>query len=264
MKLANIYVSADGAVKGQAAAGSTDSGCLDVKAYDGVMLRDINQVVSVDGNGVSKIISRKLTATTVNDYKYVYGQLTCSDGKSFNDYCEDSAVWGVTLTFKVDSLSVNRVLAYNMITNAGWQIYVNTSGHICAQNKYSGTAADAEWTNWTIQLGTWYTLDIYGHSNKKSTVYCSVNGSSYASKSLGRTSLFTNTRNLLVGDIGVNLRGQIKIRGTNYSSSSTTVIFDANIESGTAGAALSLTSNGRTLSGGMVYQHTEAASVWTE
>lgn len=264
MKLANIYVLADGAVKGQAATGSTDSGCLNVKAYDGAATRDIQKIVSVDESGNATVISRRLTTQTVNDYKYVSGQLTCTDGKSFNDYCEDSAVWGVTLTFKIDSLIENRVLAYNMVTNAGWQVYINTSGHVCAQNKYSGTAASAEWTNWTISAGVWYTLDIYGHSNKSSTVYCSVNGSAYVSKTLGKTSLYTNARNLIIGAVSVNLRGQIKVRGTNYSSSSTTVTFDANIENGTAGAALSLTSNGRTLTGGTIYQHTESTYVWTE
>lgn len=262
MMLANIYAEADGVLKGQAATGTSDSGCINVKAHDGTALRDISSVAVTDSAGNITVITKRLTAVSTDDFKYVKGQLTCSDGKSFNDYCEDSAVWGVSLTFKPDSLSAETILAYNMVTNAGWRVYINTSGHICAQNKYSGNTASAEWTNWTVSPGTWYTLDLYGHSGKSSTVYCSVNGSSYISKSLGRTSLFTNTRNLLVGDSEVSLRDGIKIRGTNYSSSSTTVTLEVNVEDASSGSSLSLTSNGRTISGGTVYQQTKTTYEW--
>lgn len=249
-------------LKGQAAVGTSDVGCIDVKAHDGTALRDISEIAVTDSSGNITVITKRLITTSANDFKYVKGQLTCSDGKSFNDYCEDSAVWGVSITFKLDSLSTETILAYNMVTNAGWRVYINTSGHICVQNKYSGNTASAEWSDWTVSPGPWYVLDLYGHSGGSSTVYCSVNNSSYVSKSLGRTSLFTNARDLLVGDSEVSLRNGIKIRGTNYSSSSTTVTLEVNVENASSGSTLSLTSNGRTISGGTVYQQTKTTYEW--
>lgn len=109
MKLANIYADVSGVRKGQAATGTSDSNCIDVRAYSGGILRDISKVVSVDSNGVATVISRRLTTTS--QYKYVTGQLSCPDGKYFNSNSQHSTCqFKIELEFKLGSIGKQNML----------------------------------------------------------------------------------------------------------------------------------------------------------
>lgn len=69
MKLANTYTALSGVTKGQAATGTTDTDCLDIRAVDsGGVQRDIAQVVSTDANATATVISRRLVNTLGDKY----------------------------------------------------------------------------------------------------------------------------------------------------------------------------------------------------
>lgn len=257
MKLANIFTAVGGVTKGQAATGSTDTNCLDIKAADsnGIQ-RDIAQVVRTDSAGTPTVISRRL----VSSHKYVTGQCVCTSGNNFNNYSESSAVeWRVELYFMVSSLSASRSLAYNRSNSSyGWDVSVNTNGNIVHTSSYNGNTTTVTWTNWTISPGTWYTLKIYGYINKSSTVYASVNGSSYVSKAAAYKSYTSTARNLTLGASNVSLRGAVVVKGIDWSALTTQRTLSVNIENGTVGSALNLT-GGYTLTGPTVQQ----ANQWT-
>lgn len=273
MKLANIYTVINGLTKGQPAVGTSDAACLDVKAYSGGVLRDIAQVVHVDGSGRATILSRRLTGTATNDFKYVTGELTCSNGNAFNNYSiSDSVQWGLELAFCVTSLASDVVLADNTI-DAGtyWKVYVNTSGQICYGANFNGDSSPAlaTWTNWTVTVGQWYKLSMYGCVNNSYTMYASLlsytdtGAHSYVSKkNIYRQSSKTTARNLLIGSANVKLRDSITVQGTTYNKADVQNTLTVDVNNATAGSALNLTSDGRTLSGGMVSWQTSSTLAW--
>lgn len=273
MRLANIFAKVNGVTKGQSAIGTSDVNCLDVKAYSGGVLRDITQVVSVDGNGMPTIISRRLTGTVTNEFKYVTGQLTCSNGNAFNNYStSDTVQWGLELAFCVTSLASDVVLADNTIDSGTyWKVYVNTSGQICYGANFNGndSPALATWTNWTVTVGKWYKLSMYGCVNGSYTMYASLldytstSAHSYTSKkNIYRQSSKTTARNLIVGSANVRLRDSITVQGTTYSKGDTQNTLTVNVNNATAGSALNLTNGGRTLSGGLVSWQTKSTVAW--
>ncbi len=273
MKLANIYANVNGVTKGQSAIGTSDYSCLDVKAYSGGVLRDITQVVSVDGNGIPTIISRRLTGSVTNEFKYVTGELSCTNGNAFNNYStSDSVKWGLELAFCVTSLSSEVVLANNTIDSGTyWKVYVNTSGQICYGANFNGndSPALATWTNWTVTVGKWYKLSMYGCVNGSYTMYASLldytstSAHSYTSKkNIYRQSSKTTARNLLIGSANVRLRDSITVYGTTYSKGDVQNTLTVDVNNATAGSALSLTNGGRTLSGGMVSWQTKSTVAW--
>lgn len=253
MKLANIFTAVGGVTKGQAATGSTDTNCLDIKAVDANgTLRDIVQVVRTNSSGQSSIVSRRYTYL----YRYISGECACTAGNNFNNYSESSAVeWRVELTFRVTSLTASRRLACSRPNaNYGWDISVNTNGNIVHTSSYNGNTTTVTWTNWTIATGLWYKLKMYGYVNTGSTVYCSIDDSAYVQKAAGAKSYNSLARNLILGAPGTLLRGAVLVKGIDWSNLTTQRTLSVNIDTATIGSPLNLSSNGYTLTGGNVLQ----------
>lgn len=273
MRLANIYASVGGVTKGQAAEGTSDASCLDVKAYSGGVLRDITMVVSTDENGRPTVISRRRKESVTNDYKYVTGELNCTKGYDFNNHStSDSVRWGLELTFCVTSLASDVVLAKNAIDSGTyWKVYVNTSGKICysANDGTDDSPALATWTNWTVAVGKWYKLSMYGCVNGSYTMYASLldytstSAHRYTSKeNISRQSSEATSRTLIIGGANVKLRDIMTVQGTTSGKSDVQNTLTANVNDATAGSYLHVTSDGRALSGGMVSWQTTSTVVW--
>lgn len=224
---------------------------------------DFSKVKSfvVPEGDVSQVSYGDKVLWSIHKYKYVTGQLSCSDGNRFNNYSDDSSnVWELQLTLKVDDLSTERVLAQNISGSVGWKISLNTSGQIVYYTYY--TKANTYTFTQKINVGEWNTVSMSGQYGTSGTaggqVISVINDVSEAATGMYQTSLTRTARTLYVGGDGISLRDTIKIKGSYYASSTTTTYhtLSVNIEDATVGSELSLTDT-YTLSGGMVYEDKE-------
>ena len=264
MKLANIYADVSGVRKGQAATGTSDSNCIDVRAYSGGILRDISKVVSVDSNGVATVISRRLVTTS--QYKYVTGQLSCPDGKSFNSNSQYSTCqFKVELEFKLDSIGKQNMLFSDAPSSTTYyKIFINQSNHLQVSVCYNGgTVRNVTWTDWTFAADTWYKLSYYLPTENTSNykAYASINGSAYVSKTVYTSYAVATTRNVYLSSAGNSLRGDILVMGTSYNDR-VQHTYSVSVNNAIAGQSFNLTSNNYTFSGGTVYS--VGSSSWIE
>lgn len=255
MKLANIYADVSGVRRGQAAVGTTDDNCIDVRAYSNGILRDISQVVSVDSSGNATVISRRLQTTS--QYKYVTGQLSCPDGKNFNtnsDYT--SCQFKLELEFKLGSIGKQNMLFSDTPgSTTYYKIYINSSNQLQVNCQYAGqTVRNVIWTDWTFSANTWYKLSYYlpAPNTNVYRAYASIDGSSYVQKTMYTSYAVTNTRNVYLSSSGNSLRGTILLMGTTYNSSSQST-YSVSVNDAITGSSFDLTSNNHTFSGGTVY-----------
>lgn len=219
------------------------------------------KTMSIPEGEVKKIMCGDTVLWSANTYKYVTGQLSCADGNRFCNYSDDSSnVWALTLTFKVDDLSTERVLAKCMAGSIGWKVSLNTSGQIVYYTYYN--SANTKTFSTAVSADSWNTLVMTGQYGSSGTaggrVIATINGTSETATGLYQTSQTKTARTLYIGADGVSLRDVIRVTGSYYASStsSTYHTLSVNVEDAVVGSELSLTST-YTLSGGMVYEDYE-------
>lgn len=270
MKLANIIANLpSGAKFGQAATGTSDSNCWDVRVADASnVLRDIKTVIVTDTSGTPITISRRLVGTPHPSYKYVYGPLVCAQGNNFNNYSTSSTVkWRVYLEFRLDRLppSGKTYLAYDRISSSyGWDVAVNSSGQIVHTSSYNGNTTTTTWPEFTLSKGAWYTMDIYGYVNQGSTVYLSMNGSTFYSRDVDCKSFNSTGRNLTIGDSRTCFRNSVIVQGVDWRSTATQRTLSVNIENAAAGYGLGLRSGNYKLTGPTVQQYSYTDYEWVK
>ena len=269
MKLANIYEYVNGSLKGQAAVGTSDANCLDVKFRDSNgITRDIKRIVYVDSSLNQKIITKRLETQTTEYYKYVTGQLICPDGNAFNSNSTESVCQlKIDLTFRLNTIGQKSILVKNApASGTYYELFINSSNQLSYTCAYNGNSRTLTWNNWTFSANTWYTLSFYLPPNNTNNynAYASIDGSSYVSKNTAYYSFaVTNVRDLIVSNANMSLRNTISIIGTSYTTKVRhTLLVD--VEDATAGSALNLTYGNYTLSGGTVYSVGSSSSVWVQ
>lgn len=198
------------------------------------------------------MLRRRLLAQRGESFRYIRGPLTCPQGSSFNNYYSGSATTGVHMTFRLGDAVSWKTLARNVSSSGtnGWDLHITSSDyyHILEFTEmYNGYAANFQWWGFEpLVAGKWYTIDFFINS---SAGYLSLNGSSHmtATVSARQRSSFSNSRNVSFGCDLVDLRGEVGIWGTSYNASSTGNWAGWNIDNGTVGSALYLTSGNYTL-----------------
>lgn len=225
---------------------------------------DFSKVKSfvVPEGDVSQVSYGDKVLWSMHKYKYVTGQLSCSDGNRFNNYSNDSSnVWELQLTFKVDDLSTERVLAKNMSGSVGWKISLSTSGQIVYYTYY--TKANTHTFTQKVNAGEWNTLSMSGQYGSTGTaggqVILTLNGTEEKATGLYQTGCTRTARTLYVGDKNISLKDTIRVKGSYYvnASSETYTEISGNVDDATVGEALTINSGEFTLSGGMVYEKQE-------
>lgn len=270
MKLANIYANVNGSLRGQGAVGESDSSCLDVRAVteDG-LLRDIRQVVRIDGDGGKTVISRRLEKVFAEGFPYVPGPLTLTPGADFNTAASGSASFSLTLSFRVSSLPC--LLASNLSPSgaSGWKMEVNAAGNPVYTALYSGSGTPAVFSSFTLSPGVWYTLELTGHTGGAAALSgraypYGTTPPAFQSGRSAHVSSFSNTRSVTFGAVGVDFRDVVALSGVRYGSESTQRRFSFTLDETTPGLALQVNIDGCDLRGGEV-QSSEISSVrWVE
>lgn len=270
MRLANIYISKDGIVQGQAAIGTSDANCINVIAKDTEgIARDIKQMVYSDANLATTVLTRRLIGSVMPDYKYVVGPVT-SDGSKFCTYYTgtDAIGWQMSFQFMLLSNQDTTLLENYYTTAKGYNVKYTTDGKIIYTAKYPGTSGNQQittWANISLSLNTWHTINIYGNGKVGSgTVTLVVDGLFQGTQNNSFATGEGEGNTIYIGDSNTYLRGNIVIKGTTEDAYYTINTLDVNIENATVGNNLSLTNNGITLLGGEVIQATINTQEWVE
>ena len=286
MKLANIYPTVNGSLKGQSATGESDAGCIDVKAHYGGAMRDIEQIVVTDAAAMPTVISRRLTGSKVADFKYVAGRITSS--KATRTLCSAMKVGsyyrfagGMDAWYKVDgSLSQSKtLLSVWSSSSGGWEITVETDGRLKIYSKYSGNTATG-YGGTIPNDGEYHHIEVRGSAALPSSNPCYYTGGSRVAYSIdGGTWTYFKTSSdsqvllqcsygidstIYIGDSQIFEKGSIKMCGANGNTSVTWVslgIQDATIGSTSITSSDSITYN---ISSGGVQQHYTDTHEWVQ
>lgn len=247
MKLANIYTVSGGAQKGQSAAGTSDTDCVDVKASDsGGVQRDIIQVVRTDTAAAPTVMTRRLVATA--DCKYALSPFTASMSNAFNNYSTSSSVYGVSFdaTILAENFSAARTLFKVYVSSSYYhQLLLTTAGALQYKSTYNGSTSTQTFSA-AVTAGVWTRVRVYGLNNS-TAAYCRTDDNAAVSVSIGNRFYNNSARTVTIGDEGIYFRGALLLAGTNASLGTTS--FSSTVEDGTVGETLSLSNGGYTFSG---------------
>lgn len=287
MKLANIYsVDSGGVQRGQAATGTTDTACLDIKANDAEGVgRDIKKVVYVNGAGAPTVISRKLVETITPDYKYLVGQAQAQVAtKEFcNAYKAKDGVYYLYCKFAghvvIDSeipLESGFIVQSYSSDTIFWQLGITAARKLYFQSRYGSyesygygekippdqqtliemaseeslTGAHNDYMKYRINGGPWKYLTSDG--NESGTVVSFPKFTEY-------NTVLSYGQRAAVRLIGTQNVTGCQNGGTAFPQST------VNIENIPVGTAAFLDTQGRAFSNpGGVYQHYTSTKTWEE
>lgn len=286
MKLANIYsVDSGGVQRGQAATGTTDTACLDIKANDAEGVeRDIKKVVYVNGAGAPTVISRKLVETETPDYKYLVGQAQmqtattefCNAYKSQSGvyylYCKYSGSVVIDSTITLESGFIIRSYSSDTVF---WQLGITAARNLYFRSRRDSsesygygekippdqqtliemasdeslTGAHNDYMKYRINGGSWKYFTSDG--NESGTVVSFPKFTEY-------NTVLSYGQRAAVRLIGTQNVTGCQNGGTAFPQST------VNIENIPVGTAAFLDVQGRTFSNPGIFQHYTTTKTWKE
>ena len=286
MKLANIYsVDSGGAQRGQAATGTTDTACLDIKANDAAGVgRDIKKVVYVNGAGAPTVISRKLVETITPDFRYLIGpaQMQTATKEFCNAYKSQSGVYYLYCKFAghvvIDSeipLESGFIVQSYSSDTVFWQLGITAARYLYFQSRYGSyesygygekippdqqtlieiasdnsiAGATNDYMKYRINGGSWKYFTSSG--GESGTVVSFPKFTEYST-------VLSYGQRAAVRLIGAQNVTGCQNGGTAFPQST------VNIENIPVGTAAFLDAQGRTFSNPGVYQHYTTTKTWEE
>lgn len=286
MKLANIYaVDSAGTRRGQAAAGSTDAGCIDVKAVDdGGIQRDIKKVVVTDGAGAVKFTSKRLVDSTVADYKYIsktwatgpqtreFNNAFLSGGTTYYLYCQYQGTILIDSSVAFPNYEEWICLSWNSAA-IHWGVGVTSDGWLFFESAYGG--------NKSIGYGAKIPFDtpVYIDVRSDTALGGANNLVNYKINNAGSWGYFTSGKGsgsavsfpkfteystyLQFGRVApLWLIGEQKVTGN--LDGTTFKISNFSVEGLPVGTGSFADQQGRTFTGASIFQHYTTTKVWEE
>lgn len=286
MKLANIYTTYGGVLKGQAAVGTSDVNCIDVKVVSGDSVKDVKQIVYSDALSVPTVITRRLTGSLVADYKYIQARATsASTTTKLNSALNVRSAYlfagGIDCYVKAAGGDAHE-LAWisNSADTARWLVSVNSSNRVSLLTRFDGNSSEG-FGHILPNDGEFHHLEVRGSAALPSDNACYYTAASRAAYQLdgGGWKYFMTDADGTTPQLFQSFYGQsvtvrfcsstLEVKGTVVlygGDGSTSLVTDAiNIENAAAGATSLTGTLGLTYNlAAAVQQHYTDTFQWVE